>query len=402
MSTKTTISPNMVLKATEKKLRPEVIQDTFWAPLTSNADAFDNAYGEKAPSNVLLRKTVNSGAKYLEFGQLRKLNTEGRLNGAAMLGYEKKLDNYETKVYFSDVREGVVFDLKGTDYWTTKDFMSLEDGQKELATWHKRFFETAAWQGLVHGVDDKTNAKHGSDAAQSWHPTIYSFETAGLAASTWSATNATYMTNISTLINNLTTGDKVTKDRIYEAEKLMANKNIQPIRISYSRGAGDKKEDECWLWVYPREARIRIKDAVDDVFLYADVRGPNNRSISGDIFKFGKFCFVESSYIPYINRVDANNITLQEAWSVNATTHLREDARTATKGLVHALMGADALALAEPGPLTFDFEETDYKYKKGVAAYRMYGFKRHEYYDSHSTVTAVSNQSSVLILENNG
>jgi hypothetical protein len=401
MSTKTTITPNMVLKATEKKLRPEVVQDTFWAPLTKE-DGFDNVYGEKAPSNIMEKKTISSGAKYIEFGQLRKLNGEGRLNGATLLGYEEKLLNYETKVYFSDVRHGVPFDLKGVDAWTTKDFIDMEDGQRELAVWQKRHFEVAAWQGYFHGVDDKTNAKHGSAAVQSWHPNIYSFESAGLAQATWSATNATYMTNISSLINALATGDIVSIDRIYEAEKLCANLNINPIRVSYGSSSGGEKEDECWLWVYPREARIRIKKALQDVFMYADVRGPNNRAIRGDIMKFGKFMFVEAGYIPYLNRVDANTVALQEAWAVDATTGKRTDQRTATKGLAHGIFGADALCLAEPGPLTYDFEETDYKYKKGIGSYRMYGFKRREYYDDYTTVTQVSNQASLIILENNG
>lgn len=398
MGTKTTITPNMVLKMTEKKLRPEVVTGTFWAPLTKE-DGHDNVYGDQAPSNIIEKKTISSGAKYIEFGQRRKLLGEGRFNGDTLLGYEEQLRNYEAKVYFSDKRHGVPFDMKGVDAWTTKDFMDLEDGQKELTIWHKRFFEISAWQGLFRGVDDKTNAKHSAatEAWQSWHPTIYSFEAAGLSAATWSATNATYMTNIATLINALTTGDKVTIDRIYEAEKLMADKNIQPLRMSF-----DGKEDECWLWVYPRAARIRIKQALDDVFQYADVRGPNNRAIRGDIKKFGKFAFVEADYIPRIQRVDANNVALQEAWAPNSTTRLREDQRSVTQGVAHALLGADSLALAEPGPLTFDFEETDYKYKKGVGAYRMYGFKRKEFYDSHTSMTAVSNQSSVIILENNG
>lgn len=401
MATKTTITPNMVLKATEKKLRPEVIQDTFWAPLTSD-DGFDNVYGDKAPSNIIMRKTASSGAKYIEFGQRRKLLGEGRKNGETLLGYEEQLKNYETKVYFSDIRHGVPFDIKGVDNWTTKDFLDLDDGQKELTVWHKRFFEIAAWQGLFHGVDDKTNSKHGSAAVQSWHPTIYGLEAAGLARATWSATNATYMTNISTIINNLTTGDKVLLDRVYEAEKAMADNNIQPIRVGFSTGGDQMKEEDCWLWVYPRASRMRIKQALDDIFQYADVRGPNNRAIRGDIRKFGKFLFVESSYVPYLNRVDANTVALQEAWVPNATTKLREDQRAATKGLAHVLMGAEALALAEPGPLTFDFEETDYKYKKGVGAYRMYGFKRTEFYDDHTTVAAVSNQSSIILLENDG
>lgn len=401
MGTKTTITPNMVLKATEKKLRPEVIADTFWAPLTRE-DGFENVYGDEAPSNIINRKTVSSGAKYIEFGQRRKLLGEGRPNGATLLGWEEPLKNYETKTYFSDIRHGVPFDIKGVDNWTTKDFLDLEDGQKELTTWHKRFFEISAWEGLFHGTDDKTFAKHGSAAAQSWHPTIYSFETAGLARATWSATDATYQTNIATLINNLTTGDVVSVARIYEAEKAMADNNIQPIRVGFATGGDAMKEEDCWLWVYPRNSRIRIKSALDDIFQYADVRGPNNRAIRGDIRKFGKFLFVEAGYVPYLNRVSGSAVALQEAWAPNATTRVREDQRAATKGLAHVLLGADALTLAEPGPLTFDFEETDYKYKKGVGAYRMYGFKRTEFYDDHTTVAAVSNQSSIIILENDG
>lgn len=399
--TKTTITPNMVLKTTEKKLRLETQADTFFAPLTSD-EAFDNAYaGEGQYSkNVIVRKTQSEGSEFIEFGDLLSLAGEGKVNGEQLLNNEEKLKNFEGRVFFSDVRHGVPFDVKGVDAWTTKDFINMDKAQKALTVWQKKYFETSAWQAIVRGTDDKTFAKHGTKAPQSWHPYIYSMEAAGLSRATWSATDATYETNISTLLNALAASDNINETRIYEVEKLMADNNIAPVRVSYG-GTGGRQTDECWLWLYPRASRIRLKTALKGIYQAADVRGPGNRAINGDIMKFGKFLFIEASYIPRLTRVDANNVNLQEAWAFDATLNKRTDARTSNH-LLHFVTGADALALAEPGALTFDFEKSDYGYKKGIGSYRMYGMKRMETYDSYSTVTAVLNQSSVLLAEFNG
>lgn len=401
----TTISPNMVMKATEMDLQVEVIQNTMWAPLTRDMDAeYEDSYmeanGRKA-TGVLNRKTkIKEGQDNIEFGKRLALRREGQANGSQVSGNEEKLRNYENRVFFSDIRKGVPFDMKGLNNWTTKAFLDMEAAQQEITDWHVRYFERAAWQGLFFGVNDDTQTAQSSKVSQAFHPTVYMMESAGLARTTWSATSATYKASINTDRGNLGIGDTFNYDRLIEAEIAMADANIKPVRVSYKVN-GAQCEDECWFWMYPRNARKRIKQALKDIFIAADVRGDANRIFRGDITKVGKFLFMEAAYIPRITGSGAT-LTLQNAWSYSSTLDDMVDARTDTQGVVHSLCGADALCMAEPGALSFDFEERDYKYKKGIAGYRMYGFRRNETYDSYSTITAVKNQSSILLVENDG
>lgn len=399
----TTVSPNMVMKATEADLQVEVVQNTFWAPLTRDMDStYEDSFMEgkgRKPQGILEKKTkIKEGEDNIEFGKRLALVGEGRYDGEQLLTYEEKLRNYENRAFFSDVRHGVPFLAKGKDAWTTKKFMEMEDAQNELATWMTRYYETAAWQGWILGINNKTQALHSSKVSQSLHPTIYTMESAGLSRVTWSATSNTYKTSINTARGNLATGDIFDYDRLVEAEIAMADANIKPIRVSYSTN-GSKGEDECWLWVYPRTARKRIKAALRDFFVAADVRGDNNRVFKGDIVKCGKFLFMEAHYIPRLTG-SSTTLTLQETWTYDATTNSRVDARADVQGVVHGLFGEGALLAAEPENLTYDFEKTDYNYRKGIGAYRMFGFRRNETYDSYSTITTVMNQSSIMLIEN--
>lgn len=395
----------MVMKATEMELQPEVIQNVFWAPMTKNTDeTYEDAYmtaNGRKETGVLDRKTkIKEGQDNIEFGKRLVLRREGQANGAQVSGNEEKLRNYENRVFFSDIRKGVPFDMKGLNNWTTKAFLDMEAGQHEIGRWHSRYFSRAGWQGLFYGVNDDTATAQSAKVSQSFHPTVYIMESAGLARVTWSATANTYKTSINTDRGGLGIGDIFTYDRLVEAEVAMADANIQPVRMSYKVN-GASAEDECWLWVYPRNARKRIKNALKDIFIAADVRGDSNRVFKGDIIKVGKFLFIEADDIPRITG-SSTTLTLQNKWSYSASLDDMVDARADTQGVCHALLGADALCLAEPGPLSFDFEERDYKYKKGIAGYRMYGFRRNETYDSYSTITAVKNQSSILLIENDG
>lgn len=399
------ISPNMVMKATEIDLQVEVVQGTMWAPLTRDMDAsYEDSYmeenGRKA-TGILNRKTkIKEGQDSIEFGKRLALRREGQASGAQVSGSEEKLRNYENRAFFSDIRKGVPFDMKGLNNWTTKAFLDMEAAQEEITDWHIRYFERAAWQGLLYGINDDTQTAQSSKVSQSFHPNVYMMESAGLSQVTWSATSNTYKTSINDARANLGIGDVFTYDRLVEAEIAMADANIKPIRVSYKVNGG-KAEDECWLWIYPRTSRKRIKAALKDIFIAADVRGDNNRIFMGDVIKVGKFLFVEAAYIPRITG-SGTTLTLQNAWSYSSTLDDMVDARTDTQGVLHSLCGADALCLAEPGPLSFDFEERDYKYKKGIAGYRMYGFRRNETYDSYSTITKVKNQSSITLVENDG
>lgn len=399
------ITANMVMKATEPDLDIEIVQNTFWAPLTREGDAeYEDTYmkpDSRKPTGIINKKTkIKEGQDSIEFGKRLALVGEGKFDGDTLSGNEEKLRNYENRAFFSDVRHGVPFDMKGNNSWNSRAFMNLEDGQRELATWQARYYETAGWDGLFYGINTKAAAKNSAKVSQTFHPTVYMAEAAGLSRTTWSATANTYKTNINADRGALGVGDNINYDRIMEAEVAMADANIKPIRVSYSVGKGERNEDECWLWVYPRCARMRIKRALKDIFLAADVRGDANRAIRGDIIKFGKFLFMEAHYIPRITG-STTTLTLQSAWSYDSTTNDRIDARNDDQGVVHALLGEDSLCLAEPEKTTYSYEETDHGYKKSIGTYRMFGFRRNETYDSFTTTLAVKNQSSILVVESN-
>ncbi len=401
----TAVTANLIMKATEPDPDVEVVQNTFWAPLTRDGDAeYEDSYmkpDSRKPTGIINRKTkIKHGQDSIEFGKRLALVGEGKFDGDTLSGNEEKLRNYENRAFFSDVRHGVPFDVKGNNAWTTSEFMKLDDGQRELATWHARYYEQAGWDGLLYGINTRAAAKNSAKVSQSFHPTVYTTEAAGLSRVTWSATGNTYKTNINADRGNLGAGDNINYDRIMEAEIAMADNNIKPIRVSYSVGKGERSEDECWLWVYPRAARKRIKLALKDIMIQADVRGDANRAIRGDIVKFGKFLFMEAAYLPRITG-STTTLTLQNAWSYDATTNSRIDARNDDSGVVHALLGEDALCLAEPEKVSYSYEETDHGYKKSIGSYRMFGFRRNETYDSFTTIVSVMNQSSILLIESN-
>jgi len=399
MSSQTVINPNLVLKATETDLYEEYIDETFWDSLAVDS-ALEQEEGGAAPESVMSRKTkkLKIGAKYIEFGVTLQLDGEGIYEGGTLSGAEEPIDTNDNAVYFTTARHGVPFPLKELESHYLEAFNLLQKRQRLLAIWNGRLAEQWHWQSFMNGCPDQVNTDHGSSSPQSWHPNMYTLDsTTGVTKITWSATNATYETNIDTAITAQASGDNVSAEQFWRMEVVAADLQIRKIPMSI-----DGSTESLWLWVYPRAARVRIRSALKDFFLQGDVRGPNNRSLKGDKFKFGNFLFCESAYIPRIKETGANTVSLEEAWAYNATTNKREDQRATSKGLMHAICGADSLCLAEPEVIQYDFERKDYKAKEGIGTYRLFGSRRGESFDDRNTITAVLNQSSIAVVEFNG
>jgi hypothetical protein len=399
MATDTTINANLVLKSTETDLKDEYIDETFWDSLAVDS-ALETDYDGPAPDSIMVRKTkqLKLGAKYIEFGISKELDGEGRFNGATLSGHEEPIDSEDNAVYFTDARHGVPFPLKGLESHYLEAFNLMQKRQRALSIWNGRLSESWAWQGLLKGCPDKVNLAHTTASPQSWHPSIYTIDsTTGLTKITWSATAATYEQNIDTAITAQQAGDNFSATIAWLAEVKAADLHLRKVPITH-----EKNSYRVWIWAYPRAARVRIKTALKDYYMYGDVRGPNNNVIHGEKFKFGQFLFVEAAYIPYILPNGDNTVTYQDAWGYSATDGKRADRRTATKGLIHAILGAEALCLAEPEGLQYDFERKDYKAKEGIGTYRLFGTRRNETFDNRTSVTSVTNQSSLLLVENNG
>lgn len=402
MSTTTSVSTNMILKSTEQDLREEAIDDTLWGPLMVD-NAAENGYNkDKVPDGVVERKTkkLKRNAKYIECGTVLELEGEEKTNGETLIGNEEPLQNLESRVYFTDLRHGVPFDLKGINAWTTEAFADLTKAQKRLSTWHKRVWETWMWQAFFKGTPDKVAAAFGAtEAKQSWHPNIFTAESGGLSQVTWSGNNATYQTAVDAAMDALAAGDTISIDTIYDIEVACANLKIPMVKCKGKEG-GKGWEDMCWIWAYPRTSRKRIKKLLDTKTLYGDVRGPSNRSLTGDIYKFGKFLFVEAAYIPRMKQV-SNVLSLEEAWAFDRNTNKRVDNRANLQGVAHAILGEGAMWMVEPESLQYDTEYSDYKRKQGIGTYRMVGSKRAETYDDYSAAvpTKIRCQGSLVIIE---
>jgi len=398
MGTDTVINPNLVLKATETDLQEQYIDETFWDSLAVDS-ALEQGEGGPAPESVMVRKTkkLKIGAKYIEFGVTQQLDGEGTYEGETLSGSEEPIDTNDNAVYFATARHGVPFPLKELESHYLEAFNLLQKRQRLLAIWNGRIAEQWAWEAYFRGLPTKVFDVHGASSPRSWHPTMYTLDASSVTKIAWSATSATYETSIDTAIDAQATGDNVSAENFWRMEVVAADNQIRKIPISINGTVED-----LWLWVYPRAARVRIKTALKQYFLDGDVRGPNNRTLKGDKFKFGNFLFCESAYIPRILPSGSGTITLEESWAYNSGTNKREDQRTSTKGLMHAILGAEALCLAEPETIQYDFERKDYKAKEGIGTYRLFGHRRGESFDNRNTVTTVLNQSSIAVVEYNG
>lgn len=393
MGTQTKVSLNMFMKAVETDMQDEMVANTFFGPLTTPA-ATENDYAEETPAGVVLKKTkvLKEGHSYIECGQVLQINNEGVFGDEQLLGNETVLENYEARVYFEAVRNGAVFRLKGRQAWIDGAFKKILEAKPRLTTWHQRFKETAMWQAFFRKNPDFVADKIGSECKQLWHPHIFGAEANGLSKVTHSITDATMTTNLSTMLNSLAAGDCVDLDIIDEAEQLCQELNIPKIKMKV-----DGQDKDLWLWAYPTKSRQRIRKALRDLVKYADVRGPGNRAFGG-IGVYGNFLFSEANYIPRLVRTDANTVGLQEAWAPNSTTRIREDQR-ASNYLAHGIFGANAMWEAEPEKLSWDEENTDYKAKKGVGTYHLFGASRAETHDNEQTPTKVLNQGGIVIVE---
>jgi len=399
MSTQTTINPNLILKATETDLYEEFIDETFWDALAVDS-ALEQGEGGVAPDSVMTRKTekLTIGAKYIEFGVTLQLDGEGIFEGGTLSGAEEPIETNDNAVHFTTARHGVPFPLKELEAHYQEAFNLLQKRQRLLAIWNGRLAEQWHWQSFMKACPDQVNTDLGTASPQSWHPNIYTLDsTTGVTKVVWSATDATYQTNIDTAITAQASGDNVSAEQFWRMEVVMADLQIRKIPISI-----DGSSEGLWLWVYPRASRVRIRVALKDFFLQGDVRGPNNRALKGDKFKFGNFLFCESAHIPRVKETGAGTVSLEESWAYDATVNKRKDNRATSKGLMHALLGADSLCLAEPEMVQYDFERKDYKAKEGIGTYRLFGSRRGESFDDRNNVTAVLNQSSVAVIEYNG
>lgn len=398
MPSETTINANLVLKATEPDLQKEHIDETFWDALAVD-NALETDYDGPAPESVITRKTelVKVGAKYIEFGMTKELEGEGRFNGQTLVGFEEPMETEDNAVYFTDARHGVPFPIKFLESHYNRAFPLMQRRQHALSVWNGRISEEWAWQAFIKGCPDKVYTKHTTASPQSYHPTIYTIDAAGTTRVTWNATPATYEASLDAALFAQASGDNVDLDRIYEAEVLAANHKLRKIPISI-----DGKTEMLYLWVYPRAARVRIKQALDDNWLSGDVRGPSNKAFNGTKFKYGQFLFVEAAHIPYLHSVDDDTVQYQGAWAYDSDLNKRKDYRTTSLGLVHAILGADALCLAEPEKLQYDFDRQDYKAREGMGTYRLFGYRRNETFDDRTSIASVTNQSSIVLLEYNG
>lgn len=398
MSLDTTINPNLILKATETDLYEEYIDETFWDALAVDS-ALEQDEGGTAHESVISRKskTLKVGAKYIEFGVTRQLEEEGTDDGEVLSGNEEPIDQNDNAVFFTSLRHGVPFPLKDLEAHYLEAFNLMEQRRRLLATWNGKVAEQWHWQAMAHGCPDKVAAKHGSLSPQSWHPNIYTLDASSVTKVVWDASDAAYQLAIDTAISAQAPGDNVSAENFWRMEVVAADNQLRKIPFTINGTT-----ESLWLWVYPRAARVRIRTELKDFFLQGDVRGPNNNALKGDKFKFGNFLFCESAYIPRIGETGGGTISLQESWAYNSSTGKREDQRTSTKGLVHNILGADSLCMAEPNSLEYDFERKDYKRKEGIGTYRMFGSRRGESFDDRTNVTEVLNQSSILVIEYNG
>lgn len=398
MADNTKVNVNLILEAQEDELQEEAIDQCFFTSLTTDA-ALRTDESEEVVDGVVERKTetLEHGAISIKFSAFRQLVGEGTFEDQVLVGRgEEKLSQVESEAFFSEVNHAVPYDLKGLQRHYHKAYDLITKPRKALSTWNGQYQESIAWQALFRRHNNRVTAVHGSKALQRWHPNIFTAESAGLTKVQWSANVATHQTAIAAAIANLGSGDVFNVDRVYQMGIAADDEHLRPVKVTIDGNTHYK-----FIWAYPRAERFRIKKAFEAFWLSGDVRGPGNKAFSGDIFSVDRFLFIEASRIPQINRVDANTVSLLEAWAPNTTTRKRGNQRTAGYH-THAILGANALCFAEPDPLQFvPVDNIDANRKGLLATYRMLGYCRGtEWYDDMLNPTEVLSQGSLFMLAN--
>lgn len=286
-------------------------------------------------------------------------------------GRERELEASWLRCNYDYLRNAMVTKGKKSDQKSVID--ARKQFRKKMARWLAESLEeqailTASGISYAYNTDGSTRSTPaGQDA---WTDLDYAADVAAPTANRhlrWDATDGL----VAGATASVDTADTVKYDLIPALEAAARTKNLTPLRIG---------GDEYFVWLCHSNAMAKLWQNSDfrSVVKDAGVRGNEN-----PIFK-GSYITMNNLIIKPYRRVYT---------TTNATTKWGGGSVNGSRSL---LLGAQALAMVDLGPVGWEEDDKDYRHRWGLAVDKAVGFTKAKFKDS---LTGTVEDFSILAVD---
>lgn len=261
----------------------------------------------------------------------------------------------------------------------------MENAQSELTDYFTRWNSFAPYDAFFRGYSRNilaATADGGLGYSQKSHPNFYAM---GYGKATWSATPATYETNVATALASLTdTADDWFSTKTIELAHFYASKHkIRKAKFGnveiYCMVISDAQAYQLWQdekWLAAQENANARDEAINKLFT----------GVIEGVYR-GVAIFVDTNIPAAKISGDSDTAVFGEAYSsARGTVNYHnanplESPRDLSPRKLALLFGASAIACGYANPLKFEQEEWDYKNKKTEGGAMIVGYERADVYD---------------------
>lgn len=295
---------------------------------------------------------------------LTDIHGGGVVGDNTMEGRERELEASWMRVQFDRLRNAMV--TKGKKDEQKSVIQARKAFRKKLARWLAESSEEQAiltMSGISYAYNTDGSARVTPAGQDPWTDLDYASDVAAPTSNRhvrWVGASDAFAAGAT---GSVAATDKVEYAIIPALEALARGKNLTPVRIG---------GQEYFVWMLHTDAMATLWQNSDfrSIVKDAGVRGAEN-----PIFK--------GSY------VTMNNIIIKPYRRTYSTkgTSTKWGAGNAIEGSRSLLLGAQALAMVDLGPVNWEEDEKDYKSRWGLCGEKMMGFAKSKFTDSLTDTT---------------
>lgn len=394
----------------ERKMDKQLLLNSVWAQMSNRTiptSSIPNGGAQTIPDSVVhyVSDKFKPGVQYTTIPSLDKLTKKGKGGLQAVEGSEEKPKLRYKSAYYNVQRKGLTIADESVEGDLVDAYPILEQKVDLMKDYFMELDDYNKQRAMIEGADEYlTEDEYWGGAsiptapvATSLHPTVWVRGAAALP--TWSATYATYVGNLKTLVNNAGIASQVFNKDTLDRMIYLASKNIRP--LNWKSGSNAVK----WIFkITPLQAEQLTTGTTGadwaTLFREAGKRGMENRAISGVIGIYKGAMVVVDDRAPLF---DSDAGTAPDAsfqyikpWG-DERVPVTKDATTGTME-VAMILGKGSLGCANVKKLAFHKQGKDYDFSTGFEARRSTGDNRMDFINPVDLAAKPLNWSSALYL----
>lgn len=407
-SWRTTMQKELILRSTWEQM----------SNIVTETDEVPNAKDMKSvPDSVLLKVTADfdPGSYQTTIPLMGKLNVKGKFGRQPAEGSEEVPAIKYKAVHYNVERKAISIEEMSVDGQQDKAYKIGSKGTPLLTNYMVELTDFNCHRAIVEGAGwalTETEAWSGPSFStppqtRKFNPTV--MRRGGTAVATYSTVLATYEAAIQTYIDGLTTAsnpmnlaglDALIDEMTYRLLPLKWKNGVKYVLLLsryQARELQDTTSSTSW------SALMRAADPREQKGGNA---GDDNRAISGILGIYRETLLLVNPRAPIWNSAGSANayVGYVKPWSSSAFYNAADAtvSRAAKTGAgvgtceIAIGLGQGAIGVSEISKASFDEQQKDYNFNKGLCVSRMVGHVRMDFDIASPTTTSIQNQTSLL------